>query len=371
MNNSTDTLALVQQLYAEHDLPDAALTRLIETETDITEVFAAKEPSHESDKKTPLSDCECGLFAMADAVRREHYGNAVYVRGLLEITNYCRNDCYYCGIRKSNRSAQRYRLDRETILRCCADGYVLGFRTFVLQGGEDAYFTDALICDIVSAIKTNHPDSAVTLSLGEKSRNSYQTYYDAGADRYLLRHETANAAHYRTLHPPHMDAEQRVACLWHLKDIGYQVGAGFLVGAPFQTTAHLLEDIRFLQRLQPEMIGVGPFLSHVDTPFSHHTNGSLPLCLRMLAILRLIFPKAMIPATTALGTAHPGGREMGLRAGCNVVMPNLSPSETRALYALYDHKLHTGEEAVDGLRLLRQRVEAAGYVLDMGIGNPR
>ena len=314
---------------------------------------------------------DADLFSEADRVRRAVYGDAVYIRGLIECTNFCKNDCYYCGIRRGNKNASRYRLSKEEILSCCAEGYALGFRTFVLQGGEDPYFTDERICEIVSAIRETYPDCAITLSLGEKSRASYQAYFDAGANRYLLRHETANPAHYAKLHPAELSLDNRKRCLYDLKAIGYAVGAGMMVGSPFQTTDDLVADLRFLEELEPQMIGIGPFLRHKDTPFADMPNGSLPLTLRLLAILRLMFPRALIPATTALGTIHPHGREMGLRAGANVIMPNLSPSDVRKKYLLYDNKITAGEEAAQALALLEKTVSDAGYRVVVDIGNPK
>lgn len=304
---------------------------------------------------------DADLFAAADRVRRAQYGTDVYIRGLIEFTNYCKNDCYYCGIRHGNRKAARYRLTQEQILACCAEGYALGFRTFVLQGGEDPYFTDDRLCAIVAAIRRNHPDCAITLSVGERSHESYRRLFEAGTNRYLLRHETADPAHYSRLHPANLRAENRQACLFDLKSIGYQVGAGFMVGSPYQTTDNLIADLRFLEKLQPDMIGIGPYITHAETPFAGQKNGSLELTLRLLAILRLMFPYVLLPATTALGTIHPEGRELGLKAGANVVMPNLSPTDVRALYTLYENKICTGEEAAQCIGCLRRRVESAGY----------
>ncbi len=301
------------------------------------------------------------LVEAADRVRRAHYGVDVYIRGLIEFTNYCKNNCYYCGIRRDNRNAVRYRLTQTQILACCAEGYALGFRTFVLQGGEDPYFTDDRLCAIVAAIRKNHPDCAITLSVGERTHESYQRLFDAGADRYLLRHETADFTHYGRLHPAELSAENRQRCLFDLKAIGYQVGSGFMVGSPYQTTENLIADLRFLQKLQPDMIGIGPYITHAETPFAGQKSGSLELTLRLVSILRLMFPYALIPATTALGTIHPEGREMGLKAGANVVMPNLSPTDVRKLYALYENKICTGEEAAQCIGCLSRRVENAGY----------
>lgn len=311
------------------------------------------------------------LARRADTVRRKVYGDEVYVRGLIEFTNYCRNNCYYCGIRRDNREADRYRLSRQEILACAREGYALGYRTFVLQGGEDFHYTDEEICRIVSAIKEQHPECAVTLSVGERKRESYQAYFDAGADRFLLREETADSGHYRKLHPAEMDGENRKRCLWDLKEIGYQVGAGFMVGSPFQTTRHLIRDLRFLQELQPDMIGIGPFLTHAQTPFAAYENGSVTMTLRLISILRLLFPWALLPATTALGTIDPLGREKGLKAGANVLMPNLSPVAVRKKYELYDNKICTGDESAQCRSCLEKRVENAGYRIVTSRGDVR
>ncbi len=308
------------------------------------------------------------LFQAADKVRRAVYGDEVYIRGLIEFTNYCRNDCYYCGIRCGNLQAARYRLEKKEILDCCRDGYRLGFRTFVLQGGEDGFYTDNIICDIVSSIREQHSDCAITLSMGEKEKNSYKEYFKAGANRYLLRHETASEDHYRKLHPDSMSLLNRKRCLFDLKEIGYQVGAGFMVGSPYQTTNNLIADLRFLQELKPDMIGIGPYITHEQTPFACMENGSLSLTLRLLSILRLMFPYALLPATTALGTIHPDGRELGLRAGANVVMPNLTPRDVREQYTLYKNKICTGLEDAQGIELLKKKIKQTGYriVIDRG-----
>ncbi len=309
------------------------------------------------------------LFARADEVRRSVYGDAVYVRGLIEFSNYCKNNCYYCGIRAANTCARRYRLNKQEILSCCAEGYRLGMRTFVLQSGEDSHYSDEMICDIISDIKTNYPDCAVTLSIGEKSRESYQAYYDAGASRYLLRHEAACDTLYQKLHPESMSLKLRKKCLFDLKDIGYQVGAGFMVGAPHQTLSDLVTDLRFLQQLDPDMIGIGPYLKHAQTPFCGYENGSLSLTLRLLSILRLMFPHALLPATTALATIASDGREKGLKAGANVVMPNLSPVSVRQLYSIYENKNCTGEESAQCSDKLRIQIENAGYHMVTDIGD--
>ena len=315
------------------------------------------------------SEINDDLFSSADKIRRRVYGDEVYIRGLIEFTNYCKNDCFYCGIRRSNKNSARYRLSEEDILSCCEEGYSLGFRTFVLQGGEDSYYNDKRICEIVSAIRERFPDCAITLSIGERSRESYRAYYNAGANRYLLRHETASDEHYHMLHPAEMSLADRKRCLFDLKEIGYQVGSGFMVGSPFQTVENLISDLRFLQELEPDMIGIGPYITHAQTPFAEFSSGSLELTLRMISILRMMFPYALIPATTALGTIHPQGREMGLKAGANVVMPNLSPVKTRKLYDLYENKICTGEESAQCRGCLERRVESAGYRIVTNIGN--
>lgn len=336
-----DPKTLIAALAAEHTLPDDG--------------FLALLTADEADGVDAL------LFAEADRVRREVYGIDVYLRGLIEFTNVCKNNCFYCGIRRDNRNVSRYRLTEEEILSCCAEGFSLGYRTFVLQGGEDPFYTDEKLVTIVSEIRKRFPSCAITLSIGEKSRASYQAYFDAGADRYLLRHETADGDHYAKLHPASMSLENRKRCLFDLKEIGYQVGAGMMIGSPYQTTENLLHDLRFLEELGPHMIGIGPYLTHRDTPFRDMPNGSLSMTLRLIAILRLMFPRALIPATTALGTIHPKGREMGLRAGANVIMPNLSPKDVRKKYELYENKICTGEEAAECRVCLDRRVEAAGY----------
>lgn len=301
------------------------------------------------------------LFENAREVRETFYGKSVYIRGLMEFTNYCKNDCLYCGIRKSNGNVTRYRLTKEDILACCETGYELGFRTFVLQGGEDGYFTDDRMTDIISKIHEKYPDCAITLSIGEKSRESYQRFFDAGADRYLLRHETYNHEHYSRLHPAHLSANARQQCLLDLKDIGYQVGTGFMVGSPYQTTEHLAEDMLFLKKLNPQMVGIGPFIPHHDTPFRNFSGGTLELTLFMLGLIRLLIPKVLLPATTALCTIAPDGREQGILAGANVVMPNLSPVDVRKNYTLYDNKICMGTEAAECIADLKQRMHAIGY----------
>ena len=301
------------------------------------------------------------LRKRAQQTARQIYENKIYIRGLIEFTNYCKNNCYYCGIRCANTRAQRYRLTLEQILSCCETGWNLGFRTFVLQGGEDPYFTDDKVCQIVQRIKEKYPDCAVTLSIGEKSEESYQAYFDAGADRYLLRHETANEEHYKKLHPKQMSLSFRKNCLKILKKIGYQTGCGFMVGSPGQTVDALYEDLMFIKELNPEMVGIGPFIPHKDTPFAKEPAGTMDMTLRLLSIIRLIHPHVLLPSTTALGTIDPKGREKGILAGANVVMPNLSPVNVRDKYKLYDNKICTGDEAAECKACMTARMKNIGY----------
>ena len=305
---------------------------------------------------------------LAEEKRKEIYGNKIYIRGLIEIGNYCKNDCYYCGIRKSNKTCERYRLSKEDILLCCDEGYALGFRTFVLQGGEDAFWNDDFLCDVISSIKSRYSDCAITLSLGERSFDSYKKLRDAGADRYLLRHETADSEHYALLHPQNLTLENRIRCLKDLREIGFQVGCGFMVGSPYQTAKTLAKDLEFIQNFKPDMCGIGPFIPHKDTPFKDFKPGSLELTCYLLSIIRIIYPPVLLPATTALGTIHPNGRELGIKAGANVIMPNLSPLEVRKKYMLYDNKIATGEESAQSIKLLKEKMTSIGYriVTDRG-----
>jgi biotin synthase len=343
----THNINLIDALFTDHNLTDEQYLLLLAELTEEEEQY---------------------LYEKARGTAQQIYGTDIFLRGLIEFTNVCKNNCYYCGIRCGNMNIHRYRLTREEILACADRGYALGFRTVVLQGGEDLFFTDDMICEIVSAIKTAHPDIAVTLSIGEKEKSSYQAYFDAGADRYLLRHETADAAHYAMLHPKELSGAHRKQCLFDLKEIGYQVGCGIMVGSPHQTKEHIVRDIRFMQELAPHMIGIGPFIPHRDTPFAGELAGTLKDTLHLLAILRLTFPGILLPATTALGTIHPLGRELGVKAGANVIMPNLSPTKVRGDYMLYDGKICTGEEAAECHRCIERRMESIGYqvVVDRG-----
>lgn len=339
---------IVEKLRTNKDLPDEELLHLLNTDA-----------------------YDDALAKAADEVRRSVYKDEVFLRGLIEFTNYCRNNCYYCGIRGGNQNAERYRLSKEEILECCREGYGLGYRTFVLQGGEDLTYSDEDICDIVKSIKELYPEAAVTLSIGEREKESYRKLKEAGADRYLLRHETATEEHYRILHPEELSLPHRKQCLYDLKDLGFQVGAGFMVGSPGQTDKCILADFRFLQELKPDMIGIGPFIPHKDTIFKDEPAGSLELTLRILSLLRLMFPYVLLPSTTALGTISPNGRELGLQHGANVVMPNLSPVRFRKQYELYDNKICTGEEAAECKGCLELRVKKAGYRIVSDRGDVR
>ncbi|GKX31971.1 [FeFe] hydrogenase H-cluster radical SAM maturase HydE [Vallitalea longa] len=308
------------------------------------------------------------LHTKADETRLHIYGDKVYMRGLIEFTNFCKNNCKYCGIRKGNRQAQRYRLSKEEIIGCCAEGYRLGYRTFVLQGGEDNFYTDERIMDIVSTIKSSFDDVAVTLSIGEKTYETYKKYFDAGADRYLLRHETNSRELYDRLHP-NMSYDNRIRCLYDLKDIGYQIGAGFMVGLPGQTNEDFVKDLVFLKELQPHMVGIGPFMPQSDTPLANEKAGTADKTCILLSLIRLILPEVLLPATTALGSIDPKGREQGLKAGANVVMPNLSPIGVREKYSLYDGKICTGDEAAQCRHCIENRIKSAGYQVDMSKGD--
>jgi len=339
---------IVLKLEKEHFLRDEEFRLLLEDESEETLMLLAER---------------------ADKVRRKVYGKDIYLRGLIEFTNYCKNDCYYCGIRRSNSDAERYRLTDEQIYDCCKIGYELGFRTFVLQGGEDGCFTDDKLVEIIKTIRQNYPDCALTLSIGEKSYESYKRYFDAGADRYLLRHETANSIHYGKLHPKNLLLENRKKCLYNLKEIGYQVGCGFMVGSPFQTTKSIIDDLKFIRDLNPHMVGIGPFIPHKNTPFKAYEQGSLDLTLKLLSVIRLMLPNVLLPSTTALGTIHPLGREKGVLAGANVVMQNLSPRNVRKKYLLYDNKICTGDEAAECIVCMKNRMKSIGYKVVVNRGD--
>lgn len=316
-------------------------------------------------------DDETAEYAAKKAreIRENVYGKDVYIRGLIEFTNYCKNDCYYCGIRRSNTCAERYRLSKEQILFCCEQGYELGLRTFVLQGGEDPFYTDEALAGIVASIKTSYPDCAITLSIGERSAQSYRKLHEAGADRFLLRHETANDAHYAKLHPAAQTLQSRKECLWNLKKIGYQVGTGFMVGSPGQTSENLAEDLLFLKELDPQMVGIGPFIPHHDTPFANEPRGTVQMTTFLISLIRIMLVSVLLPATTALGTIDGNGREAGILAGANVVMPNLSPVDVRSKYLLYDNKICTGDESAQCLRCMAARMKKIGYTVVVARGD--
>ena len=353
-------IALIEKLAEEHALDTM----------EMLELLSLLEAERMAEGRGRLAEF---LAEKADAVRRQHYGNKVYVRGLIEISNYCKNDCFYCGIRRSNRACERYRLTEEEVLECCREGYELGFRTFVMQGGEDPHFTDERICSAVEKIKAEYPDCAVTLSLGERSNESYRKLKAAGADRYLLRHETATRKHYEILHPEEMSFENRMRCLYTLKQLGYQTGCGIMVGSPEQTMGDLARDLTFISRFRPAMCGIGPFIPHHATPFADEKAGTLEQTLYLLSVIRLLVPDILLPATTALGTIHPKGRELGIQAGANVIMPNLSPFSVRKKYELYNNKISTGQESAQCLADLKARMLETGYevVTDRGDVNRR
>lgn len=337
----------IELLFQNEDLNDNELVSLIETEDEKVMNY---------------------LFEKSLDKKIKHYDKSVYLRGLIEFTNICRQNCNYCGIRKDNKNVDRYRLTRNQIIDCCKTGYELGYRTFVLQGGEDSYFTDEYTSEILMEIKASFPDAAITLSMGEKSFDSYLKLFEAGADRYLLRHETADKILYETLHP-NMSFDNRIDCLFNLKKIGYQVGAGFMVGLPNQTSHHLLKDLRFLQKLNPQMVGIGPFIPHKMTPLGNFTGGTVNQTLKMVALTRLLLPKTLLPSTTALGTLDNLGREKALGAGANVVMPNLSPTNVREKYELYENKICTGDEAAHCRTCIENRINSAGFNVDMSRGD--
>lgn len=358
-------IQLIEKLEQQHQLTEAEYLQLLQYRFGTLPEW---DDNSEEEIKTKRHQLDEQLFVLARKHQQQVFGNRIYVRGLIEVTNYCKNNCYYCGIRRENHRVERYRLTKEEILECCKEGYQLGFRTFVLQGGEDGYYTDDRLCDVIRDLRSKYPDCAITLSFGEWEKESYQRFFDAGANRYLLRHETADEEHYRVLHPREQNLAKRKECLQNLKDIGFQVGAGFMVGSPGQTLAHLSKDLMYLQEFQPHMVGIGPFLSHGDTPFAKEPNGSLEQTVFLLAILRLMNPRILLPATTALATLSQSGRERGILAGANVIMPNLSPMAVRKKYLLYDNKACTGTEAAQGMEDLRRQMQAIGYevVTDRG-----
>lgn len=335
----TDARGLIDRLNAEHTLEIGEYERLIRGQTDALAEYAA---------------------SLADKRRREIYKNEVYVRGLIEIGNLCKNDCFYCGIRRSNKACDRYRLTKEEILDCCKTGYELGFRTFVLQGGEGV-FGVAEIIETVREIRKKFPDCAITLSLGEYPTEAYAAMKAAGADRYLLRHETADREHYEKLHPANMSFDNRMRCLKDLKALGFQVGCGFMVGSPYQTAKTLAKDLKFVEEFSPDMCGIGPFIPQKDTPFGTFPAGTAEQTTFLLSLIRLIKPNILLPSTTALGTVDPKGREKGIKAGANVVMPNLSPVSARKKYALYDDKICTGDESAQCRACLAKRMKSIGY----------
>ncbi len=298
---------------------------------------------------------------LAQKIAKKQFGNKIYMRGLIEISNICKNDCFYCGIRKSNCEVSRYRMNKDDIFECCDIGYKRGFRTFVLQGGEDGHFSDGVLVEIISGIKEKYPDCAITLSLGERSKESYKKLFRAGGDRYLLRHETATHEHYAKLHPENLTLENRIECLKSLKEIGFQTGCGMMIGSPYQTAENLANDMLFLEEFKPHMIGIGPFLPAENTPFSKEKAGSLEETLFVLSLVRIMLPPVLLPATTALGTLAKNGRQRAILAGANVMMPNLSPTENRKNYSLYNDKIGTGEDAEKSVENVVNSLKEIGY----------
>lgn len=341
-----DLSLLINKLENEHSLTISEYEFLIENRNEKTAQILAKK---------------------AVKLRNSVYGNEVFIRGLIEISNICKNDCLYCGIRCSNKDCNRYRLTKAQIMDCCKKGYSLGFRTFVMQGGEDEYFSDEIVSDIIREIKQKYPDCAVTLSLGEKSYDSYKMLFDAGADRYLLRHETADKLHYQRLHPNDMVFDRRIQCLYDLQKIGYQTGCGFMVGSPYQTSQNIAKDLKFIEQFRPAMCGIGPFIPHKATPFKDSTSGTLELTCYLLSIIRLILPNVLLPSTTALGTIDTNGHIKGILSGANVIMPNLSPQYVRNKYELYNNK-YIGEESAECIADLSHHIQSIGYkiVIDRG-----
>ena len=337
---------IVDRLIENHDLPSEEMLILLQ---------GILKPENKSEKQK--------LHDAANMLRERVFGNSIFKRGLIEISNRCKNDCYYCGIRRSNSSLERYRMSKDEILEACKLGNSLGFRTFVLQSGEDSHFTEELLEEIIVSIKGLYPNCAITLSLGENGPDFYQKCFDAGADRYLLRHEAADESLYKSVHPQNQTINNRKKCLESLAKIGYQVGTGFMVGLPGQTAANLVADLEFIKEINPAMVGIGPFISHKNTPFGDAKNGDVEMTLVLISIIRLLLPSALIPSTTALGTVAEKGREMGILAGANVVMPNLTPMKYRKLYALYDNKISTGEETAEGVEMLAENLKKIGCEL--------
>lgn len=309
------------------------------------------------------------LMSQAREVAQLKFGKHVFLRGLIELSNVCRNDCLYCGIRRSNHQVARYTLTREQVLACCEQGYEIGFRTFVLQGGEWGEEQSKWIADLIAEIRQHWPDCAITLSLGEHPKETYALWREAGADRYLLRHETHNSRLYGLLHPKGMTIGNRLQCLDWLKQLGFQVGAGIMVGSPFQSLKTIVEDIQYLIEFQPHMIGIGPFIPHHDTPLRRFPAGSVEMTARLYAIMRLALPQALIPSTTAMASLSPNGRLRGILSGANVVMPNLSPEDNRKQYSLYDNKASLGAESAQGIRALADELATIGYSIDWSRGD--
>ena len=341
---------LIERLASEHTLDASTMVLLLHC------------AAHDTATLTLLRDT-------AVRTAQEQFGLGIYIRGLIELSSHCHRDCLYCGLRRSNSTAERYRLTQEEVLACCEEGYRLGFRTFVLQAGEDATHTDDWLEALIAEIRSRYPEAAITLSLGERSEASYLRLRQAGADRYLLRHEAANEKLYTSLHPHGRGLQHRLACAEALQRAGYQVGLGMMIGVKGQTIGHIVEDLKLMERMRPEMVGIGPFIPHPSTPLGSEPAGALGLTLATLAIARLLLPQALIPSTTALATLTPTGRLEGILSGANVVMPNLSPSDVRAKYAIYENKASWGAEAAEGLAALEAELSSIGYHIDYTRGD--
>jgi biotin synthase len=283
------------------------------------------------------ADDAAELFAMADDIRKRYFKDEVHIRGIIEFSNYCMKNCFYCGLRRDNKTIERYRISEDEIIDTALKAGELGYKTILLQSGEDGGYTIEGLCAIIKRIRSNL-DCAITLSLGEKSFDEYRSLRDAGADRYLLRFETSDRGLFNKLKPD-SSYENRLDCIKNLKKLGFQVGSGFMVGLPGQTYEILADDILLLRELDLDMIGIGPFLSHHNTPLGNSASGTLDLTLRALAIIRILMPDVHIPATTAMGTVEKGGREKALQCGANVIMPNVTPIKYRKYYEIYPNKI--------------------------------
>ena len=306
------------------------------------------------------------LMAAADAVRLQTVGNQVHLRGIIEFSSYCSQRCCYCGLRADNKKIQRYRLTPEQILDTARAAVETGYRTLVLQSGEDTLFSEKCIAELTAEIKKM--DVAVTLSCGERSYKTYQLWREAGADRYLIKQETADPALYRCLRPGHT-LQQRLQCQHWLKELGYQVGSGCMIGLPGQTVETLARDLQLMKEMHIDMSGMGPFIPHPETPLRQNHTGSVSMTIKMLATARLFMPWLLLPATTSLASLHPQGRELALRAGASVIMPNVSPEAFRTLYQIYPGKLNTRNSMADYRAEITTLIEKEGRTVALDLGH--